>query len=220
MDQAGVTLRARTLLLGVLVAALVGAGIRGLLHDAPTPRTQTPASETRHPEQSTRDGVSAVRAAARFVRAGQRILELAPVDRDAALGAMAAPDANGWVADQRRVFAELDGIAARGEGPLTWDVAVLATRLDAHTRTRARVQVWRLGVLSIRGLTAPIAEYTTVAYELVWVTGSGWRIWSETQQPGPSPMPHPEAIPATPAELATRLAGFARYPGPEPVIDQ
>jgi len=49
---------------------------------------------------------------------------------------------------------------------------------------------------------------------LVWERG-GWRIWSETQTPGPSPMPHPEATPSTPEELQGALAGFVRYPGGE-----
>ena len=151
------------------------------------------------------------------MRAGQRIYDLPVDERAGALRALAAPSAaDGYVAQQTRQLAELDGIAQRGQGPLTWDVAVLATRVDALTRHRARVEVWRLGVLSIAGLTAPLAEYTTVIYELVWEHG-GWRIWSETQTPGPSPMPHPEATPSTPTQWQAALTGFRRYPGREPI---
>lgn len=91
---------------------------------------------------------------------------------------------------------------------------MLATRLDAITRHRARVEIWRLGTLSIAGLSAPIGEFTTVAYELVWERGA-WRIWSETQTPGPSPMAHPEATPSTPTQWRARLEGFVRYPSGE-----
>lgn len=216
----GVTVRARTLVLGVLVAGLTGAGARGLLVGQPpssvarsSPTTERVPTDPR--AGSERDAAGAVRAAATYVRSGQHIFDL-PVDqRDAALRAFAArAAADGYVAQQARQLAELDGIAERGQGALTWQVAVLATRVDAITRHRARVELWRLGVLSIGGLTAPIAEFTTVSYELVWEAGA-WRIWSETQTPGPSPMPHPEATPSTPTEWRARLDGFVRYPGRE-----
>lgn len=218
-----IALSARTLMLLLVAAGLVGAGARSLLAAAPrsvTPRTRDAARVDRSVDDlaaAARSTSGALDAATTYVRAGQQIFDLDPDERRSALRAMAADAAaRGFVAQQRRQLAELDGIAARGEGPLTWDVAVLATRVDAHTRQRARVAIWRLGVLSIAGLTAPLAEYTTVTYELVWERGA-WRIWSETQVPGPSPMPHPEATPSTPAEFDAALEGFVRYPaGPEP----
>ncbi len=209
--------RPRTLVALVIVSAVVGAGIRALATDipsAPPPASAVPASRA-----SRHDGAGAVRAATRFVRTGQRVFELAPDRREAALRSMVAPGAApGWLAEQHRALAELDAIAVRGSGPLLWDVAVLATRLDALAPDRATVKVWRLGILSIGGLTAPVAEYTTVAYELVWVRGAGWRIWSESQTPGPSPMPHPEATPSSPGELVAALEGFTRFPGPQAVV--
>jgi hypothetical protein len=219
VERDGITLRLRTLLLGVLVAGLIGAGLRSMLVSAPpepAAGTAAPgASPVRH--KSARSAAGAVDAATTFVRQGQRIFDLAPDQRGAALRALAARSAaDGYVAQQTRHLAELDGIAQRGQGPLTWDVTPLATRVDALTRTRARVEVWRLGVLSIEGLTAPLAEYTTVAYELVWEDG-GWRVWSETQTAGPSPMAHPEATPSSPAEWRAALTGFERYPGREPI---
>jgi len=219
VDRDGITLRLRILVLGALVAGLIGAGLRGLVLSPPPPSTAdaiAPGALPRHRE-SAHDAAGAVDAATTFVRQGQRIYDLAPDQRGPALRALAARSAaDGYVAEQTRQLAELDGIAARGQGPLTWDVTPLATRVDAVTGSRARVEVWRLGVLSIQGLTAPLAEYTTVTYELVWQDDE-WRIWSETQTPGPSPMPHPEATPSTPAEWRAALTGFARYPGREPI---
>lgn len=95
-------------------------------------------------------------------------------------------------------------------------MSVLATRIDAYTSSRSRVSVWRVGILSIDGLTAPLAEWTTVAYDLVW-DRADWRIWSETQSSGPTPMTHPDEKPSTPDSLRTALAGFTRYPGTDPL---
>jgi hypothetical protein len=149
------------------------------------------------------------------VRLGQRIYDMAPDQRITALRAMASrSSADSYVATQTARLAELDGIARRGTGPLTWSVSVLATRVEAFTRTRARVSVWRVGVLSIEGLTAPLAEWTTVTYELVWERHA-WRIWSESQTPGPTPMGHPEETPSTPAQMRAALDGFVRYPDGE-----
>ncbi len=106
-------------------------------------------------------------------------------------------------------------MAARGHGHVTWDVSVLATRLDAYTAPRSRVSIWRVGVLSVAGLTSPLAEWTTVTYELVWEQGD-WKVWSETQTPGPTPMGHPEARLSNPDQMEAALAGFTRYPGPDP----
>ncbi|MEX0664719.1 MAG: hypothetical protein WD598_08105 [Acidimicrobiia bacterium] len=217
MAESGITLRVRTLVVSVLLAGLVGAGTRGLLTASPVRRTRPEVGTAARLAATQRDGRGAVRAATIYVRAGQRIFELPASERAGALRGFAASSAaDGYVAAQTRQLAELDGIAQRGQGPLTWHVAVLATRIDAFTAHRARVEIWRLGVLSIEGLTAPIAEFTTVTYELVWEAGA-WRIWSEAQVPGPSPMPHPEALPSTPKEWRTRLDGFDRYPGDEPV---
>ena len=88
--------------------------------------------------------------------------------------------------------------------------------LDAYTPTRARVSLWRVGILSVNGLMAPLAEWTTVDYELVWERGD-WRLWSETQVPGPSPIEDPNQTPTTPNQWRTALSGFARFPGQDPV---
>lgn len=222
MDDARLKIRPRWFLLTLVAAALVGMAARGLFVDPPRPRVIRQVEITADGPQQEADGVlvgfshrraGAIAAAVTFVRSGQRILDQSPDGRTRALRRLAAPDAvAGYIAQQRRQLEQLDGIAQRGRGQVTWAVGVLATRLDAYSRARARVSLWRVGVLSVRGLTAPIAEYTTVTYELVWTNGD-WRIWSETQVPGPSPMPHPESTPSSPAELASALRGYLRYPG-------
>ncbi|MEX1171829.1 MAG: hypothetical protein WEG56_04360 [Chloroflexota bacterium] len=221
-------LRPRTLVVSILVAALVGAAAHALATPPlpPAPQARVTAAETEvrprrdvagMPVDFAHSRAGAVAAAASYVRAGQHIYELDADGRDAALRTVAADDAEpGFLAAQASQLAQLDGVAARGTGPLTWHVSVLATRLDAYRATRARVSIWRVGVLAIDGLTAPLAEYTTVTYELVWEDGD-WRIWSETQVPGPSPMGHPEAIPTSVAEWRASLTGFVRYPDADAV---
>jgi hypothetical protein len=222
-EPATLRVRVRTAAATVLAAALLGAGARGLVTPAraapralgrpstgPGPRVDGPI-----PSGFARSRAGAVAAATTDIRQGQRIFEMPPAARRAALRALASPAAaSAYVAEQSEQLGELDGIAARGTGPLTWDVAVLATRLDAYTPNRALVTVWRVGILSITGLTAPLAEWTTDAYELVWQTGD-WRIFSETQTPGPTPLGHPSEQPSTPEQLRLALAGFTRYPGPD-----
>jgi hypothetical protein len=219
-----VAVRPRALAAALLTAVLVGAGVRGLLTGSSRPRapsTAGTASATHTdafgiPDQFARSRAGAVTAAASDVRQGQRLFELAASARAPALQAMAASAAApAYVAEQTQALAELDGIAARGEGTLTWDVTVLGTRVDAYSPTRAVVSLWRVGVLSIGGLTAPLAEWATVRVELVWERGD-WRIWSETQTPGPTPMLHPAEAPSTPEQLRLALAGFERYPDASP----
>jgi hypothetical protein len=218
------TVRPRTLVVACLVAALLGAGARGALATAPPaparaahPGAVGPSTQVNGlPAGFARSRGGAVAAATTYVRDAQRLFDLPDVEQTDALRAIAArASTDAYVVQAHAELAELDGIAARGHGHLTWDVAVLATRTDAYTDQRADISVWRVGILSIDGLTAPLAEWTTVAYELVWERGD-WRIWSETQTAGPTPMGHPDDPPSTPDQLQTDLAGFTRYPGPDP----
>lgn len=221
-----IALRSRTLVLAVGASALIGAGTRGLLASPPTPRpnptiaqaTPGPHSETAGiPTGFARSQAGAIAAASTYVRQGQRIFNLPADARTAALLAVASRAAStAYLAQVSAQLAELDGIAARGHGHLIWDVSVLATRADAYTSQRARVSVWRVGVLSVGGLTSPLSEWTIVDYELVWER-SDWRIWSETQTPGPTPMGHPDAHPSNPGQFDAALAGFTRYPGLDPL---
>ena len=221
-----ITLRPRTLAIALAVTAITGMGARGLITSSPGPprpaltsangpgpRTLTAGIPTGFAH--TEPGVLA--AATTYIRQGQRLFDLPTIDRPAALHAITSRSgADGYLADASAQLTELDGIAARGQGHLTWDGSVLATRVDAYSPQRARVSIWRVGVLSVIGLTAPIAEWTTVDDELVWERGD-WKLWAETQNPGPTPAGHPDERPATPTQLQTLLAGFTRYPGPDPL---
>lgn len=222
-----VTLRTRTLALTLAATAITGMGARGLIASPKTPTRPTlPAvAKTPGPRSTTagiptgfaRTETGAIAAATTYVRQGQRLLDLPTPDRISALHVIASrAGADGYLAHVSAALAELDGIQARGQGHLTWDVSVLATRVDAFSAERARVSIWRVGVLSVTGLTAPLAEWTTVDDELVWEQGD-WKLWAETQTPGPTPAGHPDARPSTPSQLQAALAGFTRYPGPDPL---
>ena len=214
MPATMVKLRVRTLILALSAALVVGLGISGLWRDPNPSRPKSPLSESvAHGRARTARG--AVRAAILHVGLGQRIYDLPAGERRDALRRLAADGAaDGYATEQLRHFAELDDIATRGRGPLTWQVGPLATRVDAFTKTRARVSIWRVGILSIEGLTAPLAEWTTVTYELVWQRHH-WAIWSETQVPGPTPMGHPEETPSSPEQWRGALDGFDRFPSGE-----
>ncbi len=213
--MATVTLRIRTLAVALGVSALIGMGARGLITSSSAPPRAAPASATTPGPRSesaagvptgfARSRAGAIAAAATYVRQGQRIVDLPVAERPSALQTIAAhAAAEGYVAQASAQLAELDGVALRGQGHVTWDVSVLATRLDAYTSRRARVSLWRVGVLSVAGLTSPLAEWTTVAYDLVWEQGD-WKVWSETQMAGPTPMGHPDARFSTPGELLNGL---------------
>jgi hypothetical protein len=222
-----VTLRRRTLVLALAVTAITGMGARGLVATPQTRPGTTVVTAARPPgPRSTTSGLptgfarnepGAIAAATSYVRQGQHLFDLPTADRTAALQAIASLDgANGYVTQVTAELAELDGIEARGQGHLTWDVSVLATRVDAYNAQRARVSIWRVGVLSVTGLIAPLAEWTTVDDELVWERGD-WKVWAETQTPGPTPAGQPDARPSTPTQLHTALAGYTRYPGLDPL---
>jgi hypothetical protein len=90
-------------------------------------------------------------------------------------------------------------------------VGVVATRIDAFARDRARVGLWRVAVLSRDGMTNPGEQWATVTYDLVW-EDRDWKIWSESVVPGPAPSPADAQL-ATPQELDTSLAGFRPFAG-------
>ena len=227
MTPRSITLPARTLVVGALVLLLAGAALHAsLAHPATVTQTKPAPRSTSAGPNVERDGLlagfthnqaGALTAATTYVREGQRVFDLPPAGRTAALRSIAASAAaDGFVADQAAQLAELDGAAQRGTGPLTWMVAVLATRMDAYTPERARVSLWRVGILSVDGMTSPLAEWTTVDYELVWEAGD-WRIWSETQVPGPTPLGDPNQTLTSPSQWRAELNGYSRFPGADPL---
>jgi hypothetical protein len=221
-----ITLRVRTFALVLTATAIAGLGARGLITSArSTTRATTPSTHLGDGPRSTAAGMptgftrsptGVVAAATAYLRQGQHLIDLPPAERMSALDVIASrAGTNSYLGQVSAELSELDGIAARGQGHLTWDVSVLATRVDAYSPQRARISIWRVGVLSVTGLVAPLAEWTTVDDELVWERRD-WKLWAETQTPGPTPAPHPDARPSTPTELQAELAGFTRFPGSDP----
>jgi hypothetical protein len=104
----------------------------------------------------------------------------------------------------------LRAVLAPGNGPVQYQQAVLATRVEAVTADRARVLVWNVGVLSRAGVAAPQAGWTMSVLELVWERDD-WKIWSETIAPGPAPALNAGATPATSEQLAAALDGFTPW---------
>ncbi len=214
MPEGRIHIRLRALVAVVVVTGLCGFGAAGLVRqpaDPEQPTVRVPPADDGPTRRSARA------FAVDLVRHGQTILDQTPTERAATLRSLAADEvADEFVAQQSGVFDELDAIARRGTGALTWHVSVLATRVEAFTRNRARVALWRVGILSIEGLVAPLAEWATITYELVW-QHQGWRVWSEDHREGPTPMGHPEETPSTPRELADVLRGFHRFNTGEPI---
>jgi len=227
MPSRTLTLRARSVLVGAVVLVLVGAALHASLGHASTGTVRRPMIHAAAAGPSIeRDGLlvgfahdpaGAVAAATTYVREGQRVFDLPPAARVASLRDIAArAAADGFAANETAQLGRLDQAAQRGIGPLSWLVTVLATRIDAYTSQRARISLWRVGVLSVEGMSSPLAEWATVDYELVWEAGD-WRIWSETQVPGPTPIGDPNQALTSPSQWRTDLHGFARFPGTDPL---
>lgn len=213
-------------LLAVAVLAVVGwRGGHGQgrpdLAEPPPVRVSDDAPATAQPGPARREhGVpavfarsedGAVAAAASFVTTGQALMDMDPLAADKAVRQMAAGATAGAQVEQ--LLGGLDGLRRTldpGSGPITYRQAALAWRLDAFTPDRARVAVWHVGVLARHGVAPPQAGWATSAFDLVWERGD-WRVWAETVTPGPAPIPDDNSPPATSAELAAALDGFAAF---------
>jgi len=227
MPPRTLTLRARTALVAAVVLVLIGGAVHASLsHPVPASQTKATVQARAAGPVAERDGLlvgfahnpaGALAAATTYVREGQRVFNLPAAARETALRGIAASGAaDGFAAEETAQLGRLDQAAQRGSGPLTWLVSVLATRMDAYTPERARVSLWRVGVLSVEGMSSPLAEWTTVDYELVWDAGD-WRIWSETQVPGPTPISDPNQVLSSPSQWRADLHRFVRFPGTDPL---
>ena len=218
MTPRSITLPARTLVIGALVLVLGGAALHAsLAHPGTVTQTKPAPRTTSAGPNVERDGLlagfthnqaGALTAATTYVREGQRVFDLPPAGRTAALRSIAASAAaDGFVADQAAQLTELDGAAQRGTGPLTWMVTVLATRMDAYTPQRARVSLWRVGILSVDGMSSPLAEWTTVDYELrLGIRRLAHLVRNPSPRPHPAGRPKPDAVqPIAVARRAQRL---------------
>lgn len=146
----------------------------------------------------------------------QRFLYLAPEPGRGLLEAWRAPG----VTDRELTigveqFHRLrDALSAAG-GEVWWVVSPLAVKVEAYDHDRARVAVWTATVLAAGAapgvdatVPAPSVFFRTGAVDLVWVSGSGWSVWSASDSPGPVPMLAPEDPPSSPPEFLAALAGF------------
>jgi hypothetical protein len=184
---------------------------------APAP---SPAAPTGPGPLTTVDGVpagftdtraGAAAAAASFVCTGQAVLDMDALSVEAAVRELAAAASGaGQVADTLAKLAAIRDQLSGGSGPIRYEQAALAYRVDAFQLDRANVSVWSVGVLSRTGVAPPQAGWTTSSIDLVWERGD-WRVWSESITPGPAPILNNSTAPATAEVLATDLAGFAEY---------
>ena len=146
-------------------------------------------------------------AAIAYVQLGDLLLSLDPSAADDVLRRVASRDSSDqFVQSELAGFTQLRNALGRGSGPIRLRVGVVATRVDAFSEDRARVRLWRVAVLSRDGMTNPGEQWATVTYDLVWEQGN-WKIWSETNVPGPDPAATASHL-ATPSELEAALAGF------------
>jgi hypothetical protein len=221
-------------LLGVFLAGMAARGL--FFSDGPDSMARTTGSADFAP-RTTRDrpgpaafdtgipiGFShsdegARAAAVGYVLTGQTLLALAPTEVPDAVRVFAASaSADSQVSDAQEQLSQLRAVLADGSGPIRYVQAVMATRVDAYTRARARVSVWSVGVLARVGAAQPQAGWTISAFELVWERGD-WKVWSETITPGPAPLLNGAVKPATNVEFDRSLNGFLPWqqsPGAAP----
>jgi hypothetical protein len=163
------------------------------------------------PAGFARSEQGAVAAAASFVTTGQALLDMDPLAAEQAVRHMAAfSTADAQVADVLARLAAVRETLAPGRGPIVFRQAPVSWRVDGFSSDRARVAVWSVGVLSREGIAPPQAGWATSTFDLVWERGD-WRIAAETVAPGPAPLLDDSAAPATSAQLAASLRGFADF---------
>jgi hypothetical protein len=222
--SAGVTVSRRALALGALALFVVGMAVKTLLFPkeqrAVAPQNSTPAASV-GPSRVEAPGVpigfahtrsGALAAAVSYVQLGNVLLSGDTDSATTVLRRVSSRDAGSTFVDSElAAFAQLRDALARGSGPASLRVGVVATRMDAFASGRARVGLWRVAVLSRDGMTNPGEQWATVTYDLVWEEGD-WKIWSESVVPGPAPSPTDGQL-ATPQELDTSLAGFRLFAG-------
>ncbi len=160
------------------------------------------------PSGFSRDRQGAIAAATGYVCTGQALLDMDTVAAEEAVRRMAAGASADLLAEE--TLAKLR--AARetlrgGTGPIVFRQGVVAHRLEAFTPDRARVAVWRVGVLAREGVAPPQAEWAVSTFDLLWERDD-WRIWAQTIVPGPAPILNDSTAPATASQLIAALDGF------------
>lgn len=184
-------------------AAVVEAPPRG------TGITSPPPSSGARSENGARD------AALSYATASQEWLYLDDEQLDAAVRAVAAPEAADRLADQ--VVGEV-GVArealAVSPGRVWWLVRPLAWRVVSYAPDSARVAVWTVSVLSAADVAVPQANWLTVTVDLVWSDG-GWLVERVADVAGPTPVLGTKDEPWQPEPFDEALDGFTRLDGEE-----
>jgi len=218
MSTEGVTLSRRALVSGGLVLLVAGFATRTLFFgDVASARsvgqgssvvTEGPRLDASGvPVGFARTQNGARDAAIAYVQMGDLVLSLDPSAAAGVLRRVASRESSDeFVQSELFGFAQLRDALGRGSGPIRLRVGVVATRVDAFSPDRAEVRLWRVAILSRDGMTNPGEQWAMVIYDLVWEQGD-WKIWSETDVPGPDPAASSSQL-ATPSELEAALAGF------------
>jgi hypothetical protein len=224
MTSATVAVNRRALFIGGLALFVVGLAAKTLLFPADSHSVDAPAriaAAGAGPVRVEAPGVpvgfahdrdGALAASVAYVQLGNVLLSIDTDSASSALRRVSSRSAGSTFMDSELAsFTQLHDALARGTGPASLRVGVVATRIDAFASDRARVSLWRVAVLSRDGMTNPGEQWATVTYDLVW-EDHDWKIWSETVVAGPSPSPTGDRL-ATPQELDTALAGFRLFAG-------
>lgn len=176
--------------------------------DAPPESPGTPGTGTAGFAQS-RQGAAA--AAIAYLGVLPSLVAAGPGEREAALTAMAAPGSPEVFTATLAGLALLDGALAQaraalpGARLLVREVPV-SYSLAAYDSSRARVEVWSVGVVLIEGRTDATEVWSTNTAELAW-DGGNWRVWAWSRTPGPVPAPSTDS-PTPPSAV---LAGVATW---------
>lgn len=134
--------------------------------------------------------------------------------REEAVRRMSAPEAPGIVDQTLAGMAFLDGVVDEARAALPGARVFLrevpvAYDLSRFDPTRARVEVWSLGVVLIEGRTQATQVWSTNTVELAWDNGD-WRLWSWARVPGPVPAASLDP-PTDPAEVLAAIDGWEGY---------
>lgn len=177
---------------------------------APTAGAVAPGPGERDGDGFSRSEEGARAAALAHAAASQSWLYLGDAEVDAAVRAVATPEAADRLAREAvgEVAVARESLAA-SPGRVWWLVRPLAWRVRTYSPERAEVAVWTVTVLSAADVAVPQADWLTVTVNLRW-TGNGWRVDEVRDAPGPTPAAGPRDQPWPPEPFDEALDGFQR----------
>lgn len=199
----------------VVVAASLAGGRRSpspsALRSAGPPTGAPVAASGATPVAGGDDRRGAAAAALVYLATLSSLVGADPAGREATLRSLAAPGAPAVVTRTLKGMALLDRVVADARAALpsarvlVKEVPVSYT-VAAHDGTRARVEVWSVGLVLIEGRTDATEVWSTNTVELSWA-GDRWRVWDWSRRPGPVPAPTTDS-PTAPADV---LAGVGTW---------